>query len=77
MPISSSFQEMKLGILNNLEEAKFLPGPINFLTFAPQDSMYQSQLDVNLGDIFGVGVEIVRMTLGHLVISLMISIPMK
>jgi len=64
MPASSSFQQTELGILNNLVEARFLPGPINFQTVAPQESMYQSQLDMNLGDIFGDDVEIVRMTLG-------------
>jgi len=64
LPKSGETKQTELGILNNLVEARFLPGPINFQTVAPQESMYQSQLDVNLGDIFGDDVEIVRMTLG-------------
>ena len=32
---------------------------------APQDSMYQTQLDVDLDNVFGEDVEIVRMTLGN------------
>eukprot|EP00984_Skeletonema_dohrnii_P001136 scaffold354_cov81-Skeletonema_dohrnii-CCMP3373.AAC.2 len=65
LPTSSSFQQTELGILNNLVEARFLPGPLNFLTVAPEDSMYQSQLDVGLDNVFGDDVEIVRMTIGN------------
>lgn len=65
LPTSSSMRQTELGILNNLVEARFLPGPINFQSVAPQDSMYQSQLDVDLDNIFGDDVEIVRMTIGN------------
>lgn len=65
LPTYTSMRQTELGTLNNLVEARFLPGPINFQTVTPQDSMYQSQLDVDLGDIFGDDVEIVRMTLGN------------
>eukprot|EP00986_Skeletonema_menzelii_P007367 scaffold2884_cov141-Skeletonema_menzelii.AAC.2 len=65
LPSSSTFQQTELGILNNLVEARFLPSPLNFETVAPQDSMYQSQLDVDLDTIFDDDVEIVRMTIGN------------
>eukprot|EP00584_Thalassiosira_punctigera_P001075 CAMPEP_0172540468 /NCGR_PEP_ID=MMETSP1067-20121228/11479_1 /TAXON_ID=265564 ORGANISM="Thalassiosira punctigera, Strain Tpunct2005C2" /NCGR_SAMPLE_ID=MMETSP1067 /ASSEMBLY_ACC=CAM_ASM_000444 /LENGTH=940 /DNA_ID=CAMNT_0013326335 /DNA_START=208 /DNA_END=3030 /DNA_ORIENTATION=- len=71
---SSSSQSQLLGTLNNLVEAKILPGPISYTTISPEESFFQQELlEMNsklnkntiIDDVFADGAEIVRLTLGH------------
>lgn len=66
----------QLGVLNNLVEAKMIPAPMEFQTIRPGDSEYfQNELwEMNakmkqnvtamMEEVYGAGVEIVRLTLG-------------
>ena len=65
VPTNSYFRQTDLGTLNNLVEARFLPGPITFQTVTVSDSLLQSQLEVGLDKVFGDDVEVLRMTLGN------------
>lgn len=72
----SSSSQSQLGPLNNLVDAKILPGPIRFNTIRPKDSFFQQELwEMNsrlkqnttrmMSEVFADdGVEIVRLTLG-------------
>jgi hypothetical protein len=73
---SSSTLQSHLGHLNNLVEARILPGPINFDVISPEDSFFQQELyemNANLhhnttqliNDFFAEGAEIVRLTIGN------------
>mmetsp|Transcript_5326 Transcript_5326/g.11682 ORF Transcript_5326/g.11682 Transcript_5326/m.11682 type:complete len:933 (-) Transcript_5326:48-2846(-) len=68
----STPQAQLLGTLNNLVDARILPGPINFQTISPQDSIFQQELwEMNskskqnvIDDVLADGAEIIRLTLG-------------
>lgn len=73
----SSSSQSQVGNLNNLVDAKILPGPIRFNTVSPIDSFFQQELwEMNsklkqntsrvMSEVFADdGVEIVRLTLGQ------------
>lgn len=71
----SSSSNSLLGTLINLVEAKILPGPLNFDTIRPEDSVFHQELwEMNsklnqdttavIKEVFADGAEIVRLTLG-------------
>lgn len=73
---SSSTMQSHMGHLNNLVEARILPGPINFDVISPEDSFFQQELyEMNsklhqnttqlINEIFAEGAEIMRLTIGN------------
>jgi len=66
----SPSSQSELGSLNNLVEAKILPGPLSFETINPEDSAFKQEVwemksKLNHSTIFEDGVEIVRLALGN------------
>ena len=73
---SLSTLQSHLGHLNNLVEARILPGPINFDVISPEFSFFQQELyEMNsklrqnttelINEVFAEGAEIVRLTIGN------------
>jgi hypothetical protein len=59
---SSASLQSQLGYLNNLVDAKILPGPIKFNTICQKDSFVPTCV---LREVFADGAEIMRMTIGR------------